>query len=151
MVLVSAGDQAGPAIASHGLDETVRLVDGREDVRSLYLALDALVSASSAEGMPFAVLEALATGTEAVISDIPSHSFTASGLDACQIVPRTATAFADAIIDVIRRSPDDRRARVEQTRSRLAERVSLTAWSARLGDVYADVAAKRGMTGNRPR
>jgi len=47
--------------------------DSVEDVRPLLWASDAFVSASGSEGLPNAVLEAMAVGLPVLLSDIPPH------------------------------------------------------------------------------
>ncbi len=55
------------------LGEDVRWLPERQDIRPFYRAMDLYVSASEAEGMSNAVLEAMASGLPVVASDIPGH------------------------------------------------------------------------------
>lgn len=64
------GDQFSPA---DSLNEDVLWIPGQHDTRNFYHALDAYVCASEAEGMPNAVLEAMASGLPVVLSDIPGQ------------------------------------------------------------------------------
>ena len=61
---MDAGGFAGP---------NVRLLAPLGDMRTFYHALDAYVTASCAEGMSNAILEAMASGLPVVASDIPGH------------------------------------------------------------------------------
>jgi glycosyltransferase involved in cell wall biosynthesis len=54
--------------------ERIRVFDPVFDVRPFLHAADYFVSASASEGMPNAVLEALACGLPAVVTSIPGHS-----------------------------------------------------------------------------
>lgn len=55
------------------LDDHVRFVGRRDDVRQLARSFDVFVAASRTEGLPLAVLEAMAEGCAVVCSDIPGH------------------------------------------------------------------------------
>jgi starch synthase (maltosyl-transferring) len=75
--LLIAGDGPDRArlereIAASANPTAVRMLGWRDDVRELLAAADAFVFPSRTEGMPNAVLEALATGLPVVASDIPA-------------------------------------------------------------------------------
>jgi glycosyltransferase involved in cell wall biosynthesis len=59
------------SIAAGGLESTVRLLGARMDVPDLIVAADVVVVPSRVEGMPGAVLEAMALERPVVASDIP--------------------------------------------------------------------------------
>jgi glycosyltransferase involved in cell wall biosynthesis len=65
---------------SPGLAERIRFCDVRSDVPRIMLASDMLIHPSTAEGLPGAVLEAVASGLPVVASDIPSISEIAAHL-----------------------------------------------------------------------
>ncbi|MGJ8454520.1 glycosyltransferase [Pseudothermotoga sp. U03pept] len=71
--LVIAGD--GPERKNLEVDapSNVTFVGRQKDVVSFLFGADAYVSASLSEGLPTAVLEALAMGLPVLLSDIPSH------------------------------------------------------------------------------
>jgi len=56
-----------------GAENRVRIVGFVENVKDYLAAADTFISASLAEGCPNAVLEAMACGLPAVLSDIPPH------------------------------------------------------------------------------
>ena len=56
-----------------GENQNIFLPGEVSDVTDYFRAADLFISASRAEGMPNAVLEALATGLPVVLSDIPAH------------------------------------------------------------------------------
>ncbi|MDP2689744.1 MAG: glycosyltransferase [Deltaproteobacteria bacterium] len=56
-----------------GIESSVRLLGYREDIPSLLKAADVFAFPSLWEGLPIALLEALACGTTALASDIPVH------------------------------------------------------------------------------
>ncbi|MDA1223277.1 MAG: glycosyltransferase [Planctomycetota bacterium] len=55
------------------LGDHVRFAGRRDDVRRLARSFDVFVAASRTEGLPLAVLEAMAEGCAVVCSDIPGH------------------------------------------------------------------------------
>jgi glycosyltransferase involved in cell wall biosynthesis len=97
----------------------VRLLGFRRDVRQVLAAADFYVLSSQREGLSFSLLEAMATGLPAVVSDAPGNRDAVG--DAGLVVPRgDASAFAAAF----RRLRDDERLRAvlgEQARNRVAE------------------------------
>ncbi len=67
-------EAARRAIASAGLEARIRLLGEVSDVDAFYQRLDAFVSTSRYEGMPYAVLDAMAWG-------LPTVAFAAPGVD----------------------------------------------------------------------
>jgi glycosyltransferase involved in cell wall biosynthesis len=139
-VPVVLGDRLQSLAADYADDPGVRPLAASEDVRALYAAADVFVAASRAEGMPFAMLEALASGTPVVASDIPSHSFVGDDLPARRLAARESVAFAAAIEAELDDTPENRATRISETRARLEERFSLAGWCERLTDLYAQLA-----------
>lgn len=136
------GDQAArEAAGARGLDDCVRVLDPVDDVRVLYAAADVFVAPSSSEGMPYAVLEALCTGTPAVVSDIPSHQVLL-GTPGCLAAQRDAGSLAQAIGSLLdARSGGEYGANAEGTvdASRLVAELDLGDWAERLLDLYAEL------------
>lgn len=133
---VGGGEPARRTCARLGLEGRVLVADPREDVQTFYAAADIFISSSRAEGMPFAVLEALASGTPVVASAIPSHEPLAETATGCVIAELTPQAFADAIRSVL-----SARAAGEFPVSvgALASTLDLNSWAERLLDLYADI------------
>jgi glycosyltransferase involved in cell wall biosynthesis len=121
-------------------DEGVRPLTPIDDVSDLYAAADVFVAASDAEGMPFSVLEALASGTPVVASDIPSHRFFGDDLPTLRLVQRSPPALAAAIASEIQEEAT-RQARAASTRTQLQTRFSLSRWADRLVQVYTELMA----------
>lgn len=117
----------------------VRTIDPVSDVRFLYAAADVFVAPSTAEGMPFSVLEALCCGLPVVASDLPAHKFAAEGIAACRVVPRSSGAFADAIEAHLDLSPAERATRLTVDRKQIARGYSLDQWSQRLQHLYEEI------------
>jgi glycosyltransferase involved in cell wall biosynthesis len=139
---VGGGEPARERIASLGLHDHARAIEPIDDVRALYAAADVFVAPSSSEGMPYAVLEALCTGTPAVVSDIPSHAvlLDTPGCVAAQRDPVALSRAIASIFDARRDGP------LTVDASRLVAELDLGDWVERLLDVYAEqvAASKRG-------
>ncbi|MFC1791123.1 glycosyltransferase family 4 protein [Gemmatimonadota bacterium] len=65
--------QLGRTVRSCGLDSQVDLLGARNDVPELLSAADVFVFPSLWEGLPIALLEAMASGIPIIASDIPVH------------------------------------------------------------------------------
>ena len=92
-------DHGGPRI--HGLGE-------RGDVTRLLRAADLVVSSSITEGMPNALLEAMASGLPAVVTDV-GDCRAAVGDAGHVVAPQDPVALADAIVAVASLPSDARR------------------------------------------
>lgn len=76
LVIVGAGSESGAIermVRSEGLADRVSLLGFRNDVPELMSRARVLLSLSLHEGMPNVVMEAVAAGLPAVVSDIPEH------------------------------------------------------------------------------
>ncbi|MGA9874550.1 MAG: glycosyltransferase family 4 protein [Solirubrobacteraceae bacterium] len=133
-VSVGGGDRARARSARLGLGDQVLVLEPTDDVRGLYSAADVFVSPSKAEGMPYAVLEALCTGTPAVVSDIPSHVPLAEQIAGCTLAESQPQAFAEAIRRTLS-AHDDHPVDVTP----LLESLDLHGWASRLTDLYAEI------------
>ena len=93
--------RAGPNVAFVGQQSG-------ETLGSLYANAALFVTASTNEGYPIGVLEALGFGLPVVASDIPAHREVLAGTDAVFFDAADATALAEAITKTLDR-PHDRR------------------------------------------
>jgi glycosyltransferase involved in cell wall biosynthesis len=106
-VLLIAG--GGPLMAdlaeqtrALGLQRSVKLLGPRKDVPVLYQLAHVFVFPSLYEGLSVAVLEALANGVPAVVSDIPQNREIADGFPGVRFVPvRQPNAIADAALELL--------------------------------------------------
>lgn len=114
----------------------VRALRPTDDVRHLYAAADVFVSCSRAEGMPYAVLEALASGLPVVGTDLPGQTPLLTGLAGTEVVAADPAAIARGALRLLSRSPAERARQSLQARERVADRYSLPAWARRLIDLY---------------
>jgi glycosyltransferase involved in cell wall biosynthesis len=131
---VGGGEPAHARVADLDLGKVVQVIEPRDDVRTLYAAADVFLAPSSSEGMPYAVLEALCTGTPTVVSDIPSHALF-TGTTGCVLAEREPKALAKAVRSIL-----DARANggFPVDISELAARLDLRDWAQRLLDLYAE-------------
>jgi glycosyltransferase involved in cell wall biosynthesis len=132
---VGGGDSARATSARLGLGDRASVLEPRDDVRTFYAAADVFVSPSQAEGMPYAVLEALCTGTPAVTSDIPSHALLAERTQLCTLAERNPQALALAMRSVLSASSEGRSS---SDISELVDSIDLRAWAQRLVALYAE-------------
>lgn len=134
--LAIAGD--GPlraeviARAEHlGISGRIRLLGARDDMERYYPMLDCFVLPSHYEGLPLALLEAMATAKPVVGTDVGQVSIVLAGLPA-RLVPASDTpALASAMQACIAENPAAR----PDLRQRVCERYSVT----RMAQMYADV------------
>lgn len=128
--------QIRAAVASEGVGEAVTLC-GRVDQRELfYAALDALILPSLFEGLPMALLEAMACGLPCVASALPdiARAVGAQGADLL-CPPENPEAFARAL-RALADAPENAASRGAAARRRSERDFSAAACAARIMDVY---------------
>ena len=126
---VGGGENVGAAEAVVALAPT-------GEVGDVYAAADAFISCSRAEGMPFAVLEAIARGTPVVATDLPGHAEVASRLPACRLAPATPEGLAAAVEDALAQPQAER----DESRAIMERELDVRPWARRLADLYERVA-----------
>lgn len=128
-----------------GLENRVDLTGliPRENVFKHLLDTDLFISTSRGEGLPVAVLEAMACRCPVVLSDIPPHREIAAGVDFIPLIqPDHTTGFARAISHFREMAPAERRAIGQKCRSLVEERFSLSAMHAGYDAIYAALARR---------
>jgi glycosyltransferase involved in cell wall biosynthesis len=133
---VGAPEEAREERRRLGLDEAIVIAEPTDDVRTLYAAADVLVASSRAEGMPYAVTEALSSGLPVVATTIPGHTVQADGLAACRLVPLDAGEIAGAVRSFLHRDAAAAAREAQAAHDRIRERMSLEGWSERMLDLY---------------
>lgn len=112
----------------------------RDDVFSRCAQADLFVSASLGEGLPVAVIEAMAAGCPVVLSDIPHHREVAEGAD---FVPFVRTGDVEGFVREIERfrsmSPEARRVIGQEGQKLVAGRFGLPMMHAGYEKVYREV------------
>ena len=125
--------------ARNGVDDRVRFMGNvdHEELRSLYAAADVLALASSREGWPNVLLEAMACGTPCVATDAGGSREVVAAAQAGRIVgERSAPAIAAAVKDILA-SPPAR----NSTRA-YAERYSWDETADRMAEIFGELTDK---------
>lgn len=129
-----------------GLDRRV-LFTGllpRERVFRHLLEADLFISASRGEGLPVAVLEAMACGCPVLLSDIPPHREIAGEDDFIPLIdPDDASGFAREISRFRRMNQRDRTRLGERCKKLVRQRFNLKAMHAGYEAIYTDISLSR--------
>ena len=129
-------------IAGLGLGARARLLGLRSDVPRLLAASDLYVSSSHWEGLPVAILEAMAAGLPVVATQV-GDAPRAIGVDSGVLVaPRDPAALARAIADLLA-DPIRRRELGAAGRARVRAKFGARAWAERHPALYAEVVGRR--------
>jgi glycosyltransferase involved in cell wall biosynthesis len=116
--------RVGGFVVEHGSFDQVRWLGLRRDLPALLDAADGFVLASAWEGMPLAVGEAMAMEKPVVATDVGGVRELVG--DAGAIVPsRDSEALAGAMLDMMRRTPEDRRTLGRAARVRIQGNFSM--------------------------
>ena len=132
-------------VAAAGLGSRVRFLGLRHDVPQVLAAVDVLALTSLYEGLPNVVIEAMATGAVAVVTDVGGcRELITTGLTGFIVPPRDPAATADRIQQVL-----DDRGLAERlavaARRHVEDALAVDAMAARTAAVYdAQLAQARG-------
>lgn len=129
-------------IQREGLLRSVHLrgVIPRDDVYRELGRADVFVSTSGGEGLPVALLEAMACGVPVVVSDIPPHREVARAAHGLPLVPVGDTqGFARALTRVRNIDPDERKRVARRLRACVVENYSVRAMNRAYGEIYRAV------------
>ncbi len=130
-----------------GLQELAQLTGmvARDKVFEYFTCADLFVSASWGEGLPVAILEAMACGRPVVLSDIPPHREIAEGVNFIPLIrPDDAAGFAREIQKFREMSVTERTIVGQRCRKLIEERFSLPAMHAAYEKVYAQITGDQG-------
>lgn len=132
-------------IAAHDLEDEVELVGQVDDVRPFLAESDIFVLSSNSEGMPLAVLEAMAAGLPTVVSAVGGlHEVVLDGETGLLVPADDADALASAMLRLV----DDRGLRERlgrAARRRAEERFGLGRWRAAHLELYQSLAGIRAL------
>lgn len=113
----------------------------REEVYAAMVASDCYVSTSSSEGMPVAVLEAMAAGLLLVLSDIPPHREIADGLAGVRFAAvGDVDGFAGALREMAGLERGERAVQGRALREHVKSNYSLDAYLEAYESLYLSVA-----------
>lgn len=125
-----------------GLQQQVQLtgIVARDKVFEYFTRADLFVSASWGEGLPVAVMEAMACGRPVVLSDIPPHREIAEGVDFIPLIkPDDVTGFAQEIRKFREMSVSERAVIGQKCRKLIEDRFSLPIMHAGYQEIYAKI------------
>lgn len=114
-----------------GISSRLRLLGARDDMERYYPMLDCFVLPSHYEGLPLALLEAMAAARPVVSTDVGQVPAVLAGLPARLVPPSDTPALASAMQACITENSGAR----PDLRQRICERYS----AARMAQTYADV------------
>lgn len=130
----------------HGVAARWRILPAMDADRmaDLYRLADAVVSVPESDAMPQSVMEAMACGTPAVVSDLPDARHWLADLTPRFVVPvGDATATAAALREALALAPGEREALGERLRQRIVERADARRSMDRVEVLYRELAAGR--------
>ena len=129
-------------IAALGLADRVRLLGERADVERLLPEMNVFVLSSREEGIPNALLEAMAAGRAAVATAVGgTPEVLRDGETGWLVPPGSPVALADALADVLAR-PEEARRRGEAARRMTEQNMSIDAMARRHESFYAQAAGR---------
>src|SRR6185503_11169633 len=123
-----------------GLQQKVQLTGmvARDKVFEYFTRADLFVSSSWGEGLPVAVMEAMACGCPVVLSNIPPHREIAEGVDFIPLLkPNDVTGFAQEIKKFREMSVSERAVIGQKCRKLIEDRFSLPIMHAGYQEIYA--------------
>jgi glycosyltransferase involved in cell wall biosynthesis len=133
---VGGGDPTARLAHELGVEGHVRVLDSMPRVEDAYAAADVFVSPSRAEGMPYSVAEALASGTAVVASDIPGQRFICEGIRGCRLTALDESELAGALGDALDRDLEAAAAEAAEARAWVVENMDLRVWADALLERY---------------
>ncbi|MDA7429633.1 glycosyltransferase [Primorskyibacter aestuariivivens] len=129
-------------VDAQGLGAHVRFLGNRSDVNDLLGASDVFVLASDWEGLPLAMLEAMACGLPVVVTAVGDIPTVANPGNAVIVPPGDGAALRQAMSDLA--GDTERRQRLGRAaRAKVETDHNETRWVAELRQLYRDLAAPR--------
>ncbi len=127
-----------------GLGANVSMLGFREDVRQLMQVMDIVCLSSLTEGTPITILEAMACGKPAVVTDVGGCSqVVQDGVTGFVVQPRDVLAFSVATLKLVQ-DPALRRSMGEAGLNRVLGEYSVCTNLNRWMRLYYDIAATKG-------
>ena len=131
-----------------GLASRVRFVEQTTSIEEYVRAADVYVLPSSREGLPLALLEAMACGLPCIASRLPgsTDAIIEDGVNGVLIPPGDVVALSAALARLLDR-PDEAAAMGARARETVAERFSIVRTAQRYLDLYQRLAAPQHRNG----
>jgi glycosyltransferase involved in cell wall biosynthesis len=146
-VLVGEGEMEGAVrhkISAHGLDSHVMLTGFRTDIPQMLAALDIFVLPSRYEGLPYTLMEAMASGCATVATEVGGNrDLIQSGSTGILVPPSAPRALADALLRLAER-PDERERLGRAAMSAAQERATPKEMTLEVMRLYGQVLERKG-------
>jgi glycosyltransferase involved in cell wall biosynthesis len=126
-------------VGATGLGERMILAGERADVYGCLAAMDIFCLHSVTEAFPNVLGEAMNAGVPSVVTDV-GDAANVLGDAGIVVAPRDPAALARALVEMIEKTPDERRTYGERGRKRIAEHFSLSLAVERYERLYRQVA-----------
>lgn len=140
LLFVGAGSQMAEIVSQVerlGLSESVHFLGKRNDVPQVLAAMDVFVLPSIAEGMPYAVMEAMAAGVAIVGSTVGGiPELLDNGMCGKLVSSKDTAALADAMIEFAKMPQADRDQIVEKASERVRQHFNHNLVTGMLNDIY---------------
>ena len=130
-------------IAELGIEGRVRLLGWRRDLATIYAAADVFLLTSRNEGTPVALIEAMASGTPGVSTDVGGVRDVIGGHDAGRTAPVDDRAGLAAATLELLGDPALRTTMGERARARVLERYDFNRLVADVAALYRELEAER--------
>ena len=117
--------------------DSIHFLGHRDNIEQLYRAMDAFVLSSIAEGMPRAILEAMAAGLPCIATRVGGIPEIINSSDIGLLVPaRTEDALADAMIKLANAPKQKREALADKARERVRINFNHEVVKEKLANIY---------------
>jgi glycosyltransferase involved in cell wall biosynthesis len=137
-------------VASLKLEEDVRLLGNRGDVPALLAAADLFVLASLWEGLPLALLEAMAAGVPAVVTAVGDNSkLIQHGMSGLLVPPKDEFALAAAVRRMLLLNPLERKRMGRAAREHFDRHYSLRKFIEAHESLYEEMIIERSTDAQR--
>jgi glycosyltransferase involved in cell wall biosynthesis len=133
-------------IAARGLGDRLRLLGIRHDIPELLAAADAFVLPSLWEGLPMALLEAMASGLPVLATEVSgTREVVEPGVSGLLVPPGDVDRLAAGLRELLRiaRTPEATRAMGRAARQRVVERYGVRAQAAAHAALYRSILERR--------
>lgn len=133
-------ESARDRIRGLGVEESVILAGYQRHPPDFLQIMDLFVLSSLWEGMPYALLEAMAMGLPVVATDTAGNNeLVEHGRNGLLVAPESASAIAASVVRILR-DPTLRRAMGEAGRAMASARLDMSEWIERIERLYASAA-----------
>ncbi len=148
VIALIAGDgelraEVEAAAAELGIADAVRLLGWRKDLATIYAAADVFLLTSRNEGTPVALIEAMASGTPGVSTDVGGVTDVIGGDEAGRTAPFGDAAGLAAAINELLADPARRLAMGARARGRVLERYDIDRLVADIAALYGELETER--------